>query len=154
MGKRTSCAGALLTGLVAFALTGEWAYSAGAPPWQGTQTRTHPTDGAVFEQYLPGGESLEVVVVLKLRNRDELGRHVRSMTTPGNSEYRRWFSSKRILSDFSPTTDQAQTVANYLRLAGFTNVRIEPNRLLVRATGTAAAVRMAFNTELARFSRK
>src|SRR5262249_24236863 len=151
MGKRYSCA--LLTGLVAFALTGEWAYPASPQPWLGTRTRAHPTEGAVLEQYLAPSESLDVVVALKLRNRDQLGQHVRWMTTPGSSEYRRWFSRSRILSDFSPSADQAKMVADYLSQAGFTNVRIEPNRMLVRASGSASAVRKAFNTHLARFSR-
>ena len=56
----------MLVGLAAFALTGERAYPAGAQPWRGTQTRSHPTEGAVFEQYLAGGESLDVVVALRL----------------------------------------------------------------------------------------
>lgn len=90
---------------------------------------------------------------LKLRNRDLLDYHVRALTRPGDPEFGRWLSREQILADYAPLPERANAVAVYLTQAGFTNVRIEPNRLLVTATGTTAAIRQAFHTELGRFVR-
>ncbi|MHB8535748.1 MAG: protease pro-enzyme activation domain-containing protein [Sulfuricaulis sp.] len=122
-------------------------------PWVNVDTRAHPTGKAVFHGYLPENESLDVVVALKLRNRDQLDYHVRALTQPGNPEFRRWLNREQILTDYAPLPERADAVAAYLTQAGFTNVRIEANRLLVTATGTTAAIRRAFHTELGRFVR-
>ncbi len=122
-------------------------------PWANVNTRAHPTGKATFRGYLPENETLDVVVALKLRNRDQLDYHVRALTQPGNPEFRRWLSRGQILTDYAPLPERANAVAAYLTQAGFTNVRIEPNRLLVTATGTTTTIRRAFHTELGRFVR-
>lgn len=122
-------------------------------PWASTNTRAHPTGKAVFREFLPESESLDVVVALKLRNRDLLDYHVRALTTPGHPEFGRWLSREQILADYAPLPGRANAVAAYLTQAGFTKVHIEPNRLLVTATGTMTAIRNAFHTELGRFVR-
>jgi pseudomonalisin len=121
--------------------------------WVGTNTRAHPTGKAIFRGYLPENESHDMVVVLKLRNRGALDYHVRALTTPGDPEFGHWLSREQILADYAPLPERANAVANYLSQAGFANVQIEPNRLLVTATGTTAAIRKAFHTELGRFVR-
>ena len=122
-------------------------------PWASTNTRAHPTGKAIFREFLPENESLDVVVALKLRNRDLLDYHVRALTSPGDPEFGRWLSREQVLADYAPLPERANAVAAYLTQAGFTNVRIEPNRLLVTATGTTTAIRTAFHTELGRFVR-
>lgn len=122
-------------------------------PWVRSITHAHPTGKAVFSEFLPENESLDVVVTLKLRNRDLLDNHVRALTRPGDPEFGRWLSREQISADYAPLPERANAVANYLIQAGFTNVRIEPNRLLVTATGTTTAIREAFHTELGRFVR-
>ncbi len=122
-------------------------------PWASISTRAHPTKNAIFREYLPGSETIDVAVVLKLRNRGMLDYHVHALTQPGNPEFRRWMSREQILADYAPLQDSANAVAEYLTQSGFTNVGIAPNRLLVTATGTARAIRKAFHTELGRFAR-
>jgi len=121
--------------------------------WAGTNTRTHPTGKAIFRGYVPENELQNVVVVLKLRNRELLDYHVRAIASPGNPEFGRWLSREQILADYAPLPERANAVANYLTQAGFTDVRIEPNRLLITATGTTTAIRKAFHTELGHFVR-
>jgi pseudomonalisin len=122
-------------------------------PWTSTSTRAHPTGKAVFREYLAESESLDVAVSLKLRNRDQLDNHLRALTTPGDPEFGRWLSRDQILADYAPLPERAQAVADYLTRAGFANVHIEPNQLLVTATGTTTAIRNAFHTELGHFVR-
>jgi pseudomonalisin len=121
--------------------------------WANTGTRAHPAGRAIFRAYLAPNEPLDVVVALKLRNRDKLDALVKTLIKPGDPSSKQWLSTQQIQSDYAPSTGSAQAVADYLSSAGFTNVHIEPNRLLVTATGTAAVVRKAFNTELAHFVR-
>jgi pseudomonalisin len=122
-------------------------------PWTTTKTRAHPTGKAVFHGYLPENASLDVAVALKLRNRVQLDQQVRALTRPGDPQYGRWLSRDRILADYAPLPERANAVAAYLTQAGFTNIQIDPNRLLVTATGTATAIRKAFHTNLGRFVR-
>ena len=122
-------------------------------PWTGTNTRAHPTGKAIFRGYLPENELQNVVVVLKLRNRELLDYHVRAIISPGNPEFGRWLSREQILADYAPFLERANAVANYLTQAGFTNVHVESDQLLVTATGTTTAIRKAFHTELGRFVR-
>jgi len=121
--------------------------------WASTNTHTHPTGKAVFREYLAESESLDIVVSLKLRNRDQLDNHLQALTTPGDPEFGRWLSRDQILADYAPLPERAQAVADYLTRAGFVNVHIESNQLLVTATGTTTAIRNAFHTELGRFVR-
>jgi pseudomonalisin len=121
--------------------------------WVGTQTHAHPTGSATFVEYLPDTEMIDVVVALKLRNPDQFNQQLESVTTRGNPRFRHWLTPAQVLSNYAPTQEQAQEVANYLSQSGFGNVEITPNRLLVTASGTAAAARRAFNTEIGRFVR-
>jgi pseudomonalisin/xanthomonalisin len=78
---------------------------------------------------------------------------VKTLIKPGDPSTKHWLNKEQIRSEYAPSSTAAQAVADYLSKAGFTNVVIEPNRLLITATGTAAVVRKAFNTELAHFER-
>ncbi|WP_144408315.1 protease pro-enzyme activation domain-containing protein, partial [Sulfuricella sp. T08] len=118
-----------------------------------TNTHAHETGKAIFREFLPENESLDVVVTLKLRNPELLDHHLQALTKPGDPEFRRWLSREQILADHAPLPERAKAVADYLTHAGFTNVHIEPNRLLLTATGTITAIRKAFNTEVWRFVR-
>lgn len=122
-------------------------------PWAGTNTRAHSARNASFRGYVPDSESHDVVVVLKLRNRDALDQRLRALTRPGDPQFRRWLNREQILTDYAPLPDRANAVAAYLSNAGFTNVHVELNRLMVTATGTTTAIRKAFHTELGRFVR-
>lgn len=121
--------------------------------WSNSSTHAHPTGRAAHGAYLAPNESLDIVVALKLRNRDKLDALVKTLIKPGDPSSKHWLSDQQIRSDYAPSSESAQAVADYLTSAGFTNVSIEPNRLLITATGTAAVVRKAFNTEVAHFAR-
>jgi pseudomonalisin/xanthomonalisin len=108
----------------------------------------------VFREYLAEDESIDVAIALKLRNRDVLEKHVRAITRLGDPEFGQWMSREQILADYAPLPEKSQAVADYLAQAGFADILVAPNRLMVTATGTAKAIRQAFHTELARYARK
>jgi pseudomonalisin/xanthomonalisin len=118
-----------------------------------TNTHAHPLTNATTVGNLAPTESVDVVVTLKPRNRAQLDSLVAGLTKPGSSTFRQYLTHEEALAQFSPTQQQAQTVASYLSLLGFTDVQIADNRMLVSAKGTPDAVKRSFNTTLAHFSR-
>ena len=123
------------------------------PSWATTSTHAHPTGDAVFRQYLAPAEPLDIAIALKPRNRKQLDGLVEALITPGNPRFRHWMTREAVLAEYAPTEEQVRALTDYLAQAGFTEVGISGNRMLVTATGTADMARKTFNTELARFAR-
>lgn len=84
---------------------------------------------------------VHVTIALKLRNPDQLRAFNAKPHAP--------MSRAQLSDNHLPTSAQAQAVANFLKNAGFTNVSISRNRILVSADGNAAVAARAFNTSLA-----
>jgi subtilase family serine protease len=84
-------------------------------------------------------QPMHVVVTLKLRNEQQLDSYI---AKPGFKP----LTSEQFNAQYAPTAEQAQAVANYLSKAGFTNVKIAPNRAQVEADGRADTAQTAFGT--------
>lgn len=106
-------------------------------------------DGAVVNGLLPFTTPMHVEVALKLRNRDQLDRFIAGGPSPVSGSAHAPLSGADILANYSPTVEQAQAVVDFLTGAGFTNVTVAPNRLLVSADATADVVQAAFQTSFA-----
>src|SRR6185312_923310 len=76
--------------------------------------------GDVVKSAVPLSQSVHVTVTLKLR--DEAGMKT-FLSQPSHG-----VMSQAQLANHLPTQAQAQAVANYLRGAGFTNIKISANR--------------------------
>ncbi|HEX4510203.1 MAG TPA: protease pro-enzyme activation domain-containing protein, partial [Burkholderiaceae bacterium] len=117
--------------------------------WSPTLTQATDTQGLSGGTQIAPGTTVHVALSLKLRNEAELDGLVDDMLA-GRAATR--LTSAQTLARFSPTVEQAEAAAAYLRASGFKNVEIAGNRLLVTADGTAAAVQSAFNTTLRQFT--
>ncbi len=95
---------------------------------------------------------LHVVVTLKLRNQQALEKFIHEVNQPGSPNFRQYLSPQQVLDTYAPTEAQVAAVQQYLTQAGFTNVKVAKNRMLVTADGTAATARTAFNTSLVQFN--
>ena len=84
-------------------------------------------------------QPMHVVVTLKLRNEQQLDNYI---AKPGFKP----LTSAQFNAQYAPTAEQAQAVVDYLTKAGFSNVKIAPNRALVEADGHADSAQTAFNT--------
>ena len=78
-------------------------------------------------------QPVHVVVALKLRNREALDSYIAS------SVVTRSMTRHQLETQHLPTAEQAQAVAAFLTGAGFQNVEIAENRMIVSADATAAA---------------
>ncbi len=123
----------------------------GAPSLSMAATATHATQfgsGDMLDGMVPFTQSIHIEVALKLRNTDALNRFMQSSAGAGAAQ--RIMPAGQFAAQHSPTPEQAQAVVDYLNQAGFKNVVVAPNRLLVSADGTADVVQAAFQTTLAR----
>ena len=116
--------------------------------WEATLSKAVTPDASAGMAPVPAATTMNVHVSLKIQNKDALDALLKNLYTPGNPQYGQYLTPAQFAAAFSPSEAQAQKVVDYLRSAGFSNVRLAGNRLLVSANGTAAVVQKAFNTQL------
>ncbi|MGH7484248.1 MAG: protease pro-enzyme activation domain-containing protein, partial [bacterium] len=102
---------------------------------------THMVSGDAVSGALSLSHPIHVTIALKLRSPDQLRAY--------NAKAHQPMSRSQLAANHLPTSAQAQAVAKFLGNAGFTNVSISRNRMLVSADGNAAIAARAFNTSLA-----
>jgi len=115
--------------------------NAAAPAITSMARPTRLAQGDVVVGSLATSQPMHIVIGLKLRNKAELDSYIS----------RRGFkplTGAAFASRYSPSAEQAQAVAHFLELSGFTNVKISPNRILVSGDAPAANVQRAFQTSL------
>lgn len=120
--------------------------SAHAEQWVSTATKASKLlPSAVHVATMQVGAPTHIVVSLKLRNKAQLDA-LTARILAGRTTQR--LTSAEFMSRHAPTNAQVQAVVDHLTRSGFRNIKVEPNRMLVSADGTAAAVKAAFNTDL------
>ncbi|WP_323123265.1 S53 family peptidase [Burkholderia alba] len=152
--KRGRLAIALTVALAAYGTTVS-AQTPGTEQGSWVQTRNHvhaDIAGARFVSNANDTEPLTIAVTMKLRNEGELDQLIKETHRPGSASYHAFLSAAQSTATYAPTEQQAQAVANHLTQAGFTNVQIAPNRMIVTAQGTVATARAAFHTTIGHFS--
>ncbi len=124
--------------------------SVAAQSWVSTSTQAvgPALVNATANGLLPDSTPIHVNVALQIQNREALVQYVQAITTPGNALYGQELDPASFAAAYAPSTSQVQEVVNYLTAAGFQNIAVEPNNLMIAADGTAATVRQAFNTQL------
>jgi subtilase family serine protease len=129
-----------------------FATAAGATTWVNTATQAIPLVNATSLGDLDPATSMRIAVALKMPNAAALKSLVQAQNTPGSPSYGTAITPAQFRTTYAPSGAAVNAVRNYLAASGFSNIAMEPNRLFVTATGTAAQVSAAFNTELTQFS--
>ncbi|HUK23744.1 MAG TPA: S53 family peptidase [Terriglobales bacterium] len=139
--------------LATFVLILFFAGAAQAQNWVPTATQAvgPALVNAISQGTLPDSTPIHVNVGLQIQNRDALVAYVKHTSTPGDPLFEQEIQPSDFVANYAPTSAQVQSVVSYLGGAGFKNVQVEPNNLVVSADGTAGAVRQAFNTQLGAF---
>ena len=106
---------------------------------------------AVSQGSLPDSTPIHVNVALQIQNRNALVSYVQQIGTPGSPLFEQELQPSDFVAGYAPSSSQVQSVVSYLSGAGFQNIQVEPNNLMIAADGTAATVRQAFNTQLGAF---
>ncbi|MBT0565458.1 protease pro-enzyme activation domain-containing protein [Williamsia sp. CHRR-6] len=105
-----------------------------------------------LRSHLAGTEPVHARVYLPWRNRTELARISRAVSTPGTSAYGRHLSPAQFRSAFSPTSESVAAVQKWLRGAGLRVVDVPADRQYVAVEGSAAAATRAFHTTFATYT--
>ena len=81
-----------------------------------------------------------IVVGLALRNRDDLERFLADVQDPDSPRYGQFLTPSEFNARYGPTADAEQRTVDYLEANGLTVTDRFPNRLLVGAVGSVAAL--------------
>jgi len=120
----------------------------------GVPTVTTATQGIALSQLLSAGDAgqtpistpLTVRMGLLIQNKSALDQYIKNITTPGNPLYGQSLTPEQFKAAYAPSDAQVQQVVNFLQGAGFSNIQVEPNNLIISADGTIATASAAFNT--------
>jgi subtilase family serine protease len=115
---------------------------------------TNLRSGDVVNGMVPFTQAVHIEVALKMRDRAVLDSFVAAAHTFNATGVAKTMSSEQFLANHAPTEDQAKAVVDFLTGAGFKNVVVASNRMLVSADGTADIAQAAFQTSLARVQTK
>ncbi|HZR38102.1 MAG TPA: S53 family peptidase [Nevskia sp.] len=125
--------------------------SAAQAAWHGTASHAAALQNATLLGALPDTATMRIAVSLKLQNRDALEALVQNQHTLLSRDYGRILSAEEFAAGYAPSERQVQAVTDYLRRAGFSNIQVAANRLLVTAEGRRSLVESAFNTSIRQF---
>ncbi len=96
----------------------------------------------------PASERHRVVVSLDVRDREGLEAFLADVQDPSSPRYRQFLSQADFDALYAPTPAQEEAVVDHLRGAGLRVTERFPNRLLVGAAGSVAALERAFGVEM------
>ena len=120
------------------------AATAAAPAgWANTGTQSFNLANATDRGALTGTQTLTVRVGLALQNVSQL----KSLVAAGQQ-----IDPGSFNGTYAPTQAQVSAVTSYLTSHGLTNITVEPNNLLISATGSATQIAAAFDTTLHSFA--
>lgn len=99
-----------------------------------------------------GEQALTVRIGLPVQNQSALEAYVKAINDPSSSLYGQSLTPAQFAASYGATSAQVTAVSNYLKSAGFSNITVEPNNLLISADGTVALANAAFNTTIEQFN--
>lgn len=111
--------------------------------WATTNTLAIPIANATDLGAASSSQTLTVRVGLALHNQSALAQSVASGTIIDDGTF---------MSTYAPTSSDVSAVTTYLQSKGFSNIAVEPNNLVISATGTIGQAQTAFDTSIHSFS--
>ncbi len=136
-------------GALAIAAAAACGTAQAANGWASTHTMKHDTAGAVAGAMMQPGEAVKVYVSLHIRNQGDMDALTTALMTGQSSRH---ITSAEFMSHYAPSQAQVDAVVAHLRNSGFTDIDVSKNHMMVTASGTAAAVKAGFNTEMRHFT--
>lgn len=124
------------------------AAQAAATPYSTLTKATALSKGDVVSGSMALSQPVHVTMSLKLRNQAGLNAFMEKVANPATPASQRTMSQAQMAANYLPTAAQVQSVVNFLKGAGFTNIHTSSNNLLVSADGTAAVAQAAFKTNM------
>ncbi len=92
---------------------------------------------------------LDLSIALKMRDTGKLDSLIAAQNDQSSPLYHRYLTPQEFISRFAPDQTSVAAVVSYLRGQNLLVSSVSPNRLLIHASGSVAAVEHAFNVTLA-----
>lgn len=99
---------------------------------------------------IPGNRTLQLQIVLNVRNKDQFARLPEEQNDPSSPYYQHEFSKEELAKNFGPTASDYQAVEAWLVSQGFQIVSVDDSFLSrsITFTGTAAQVQRGFVVQI------
>jgi len=147
--KKSSLCLALTAAFGLFASAPLFAASASTPSWAATATHAHELAAtATAKDLAESSMPVHIEVVMKLQNSAALDDFIAATHNPHSAAFQTKLEAADAVAMFSPSSAQVQAVVDHLSKAGFTNIHVSANRLMISADGNAGSAMNAFATRL------
>ncbi|MBV1776464.1 S53 family peptidase [Burkholderiaceae bacterium DAT-1] len=111
--------------------------------WMATETVAKQVTGSKLNE-LAASRQVPITITLQARNQDQLDRIVADQLTGTG----RALTSAEMSAQFLPTQTDVSAVVTHLAQAGFHDIVVAENRMIITAVGNNKAVKAAFQTPL------
>ena len=91
---------------------------------------------------------ITVTVWLKLHNDGQLDGLVQGQYKKGSSSYHKWITQDQFNASFGPTSQEVNSVQNFLRAHGLTILAIAENNMYIKVQDTVGAIEKAFHVQI------
>lgn len=98
--------------------------------------------------HVPASQLLRLVLVLPLRNPDELDNLLRDLYDPSNPMYRQFLTVDEFTARFGPIQDDYDAVVRYVEGNGLKVAATSPNRVTLDVIGSVSSIEQAFRVNL------
>jgi subtilase family serine protease len=147
--RRTAFAAALLLGIGMSVVTvvlgagngngNSFAISGNTPGFVAKATDVGPVDPNTV---------IAVTVWLKLHHEAQLDELVAHQQKRGARQYHNWITQDQFNASFGPTSQELNSVQNYLNAKGLSTVFVAENNMFVKVQGTVANIQNAFHVQI------
>jgi len=97
---------------------------------------------------LPRAQTLDLAIMLPLRNPADLDNLLADLYDPRNPSYANYLTVQEFTERFGPTRDDYEKVIAFARASGMKITDTAPNRMLIDVTATVGVIEKAFHIEL------
>jgi subtilase family serine protease len=112
------------------------------------QTHVAAPANAAMMGRMPSAQRLSVAMTLSLRNETQLDSLLQRLYDPQSPDYRRFLTVAQFTEQFGPTEADYRAVISFAESRGLTVKASTPNRLVIEATGSVAAIESAFRVKM------
>jgi subtilase family serine protease len=97
---------------------------------------------------LPASQSMQLEIVLPLRNQPELEKFLQELYDPSSPEYRNFLTVEEFTARFGPNQEDYDAVIQFAKANGLRVVGKSANRMNVSVTGTVGNIESAFHVTI------
>ena len=91
---------------------------------------------------------MNLAIGLPLRNQEELDKLLKELATPGSPNFRQYLTPAQFAERFSPSEEDYQALAAFMRANGFSVAGTHPNRMILDVSGTVAEIESTFHMNM------